>query len=108
MSNFNLTNDTIVAVVGAGTMGAGVAQDAAAAGHAVRVFWGASGQASAHIQLNDDRGGLLSQTDVNGTRQNALLYVPRAYHGPVFVQVVSIGYQGERVTQSTSLPAFSR
>lgn len=77
------------------------------AGHAVRVAWGASGQASAHVELFDDRGGTLSQTDVVGTRQSAVLYVPQSYHGAVTVQVVSVGALGERVTQSTSLPAFS-
>ena len=79
-----------------------------ASGHAVRVMWGASSQASAQVQLSDDRGGVLSQTDVSGQRQNVLLYVPRSYHGSVYVQVVSIGYQGERTTQSVTLPPFSR
>jgi len=77
-------------------------------GHAVRVVWGANGQASAHISLQDDKGSVLSETDVAGTRQNALLYVPRTYHGAVFVQVISQGALGERVTQSTQLPPFSR
>ncbi len=75
-------------------------------GHAIRVLWGASGQAQAHVQLQDDRGSVLSETDVPGGRYSAVLYVPRTYHGGVFVQVVSVGAQGERVTQSTSLPAF--
>ena len=76
-------------------------------GHAVRVLWGANGQASAHISLQDDRGSVLSATDVAGTRQSALLYVPRTYHGSVFIQVISQGALGERVTQSTQLPPFS-
>jgi hypothetical protein len=75
-------------------------------GHAIRVLWGANGQAQAHVQLQDDRGDVLSQTDVPGGRYSAVLYVPRSYRGGVFVQVVSVGAQGERVTQSTSLPAF--
>jgi hypothetical protein len=75
-------------------------------GHAVRVVWGANGQASAHITLQDDRGGVLSQTDVAGTRQSALLYVPRTYRGSIFVQVISQGALGERTTQSTTLPPF--
>ena len=79
-----------------------------ASGRAVRVLWGASSQASAEVQISDDRGGILSQTQVPGPRQNALLYVPRSYHGSVFVQVVSIGFRGERVTQSTSLPPYAR
>jgi hypothetical protein len=77
-------------------------------GHAVRVVWGANGQASAHVSLQDDKGSVLSETDVAGTRQSALLYVPRTYHGSVFVQVISQGALGERVTQSTQLPPFSR
>ena len=78
------------------------------AGRAVRVLWGANGQASAHVLLTNDSGGILSETDVPGSRQNALLYLPRSYHGSVFVQVVSVGALGERVTQSTSLAPFSR
>jgi hypothetical protein len=76
-------------------------------GHAVRVLWGANGQAAAHVELTDVSGDVLSSTDVPGGRYNAVLYVPRTYRGSVFVQVVSVGAQGERVTQSTSLPAFS-
>lgn len=77
-------------------------------GHAVRIVWGANGQASAHVALQDDKGSVLSETDVAGTRQTALLYVPRSYRGPVFVQVISQGASGERVTQSAQLPAYSR
>ena len=77
-------------------------------GHAVRVLWGAAGQASAVVQLSDDKGSVLSSTGVAGARQTAVLYVPRTYRGSVVVQVVSIGAQGERVTQSMSLPAFGR
>jgi len=87
---------------------AGIFARYGSSGHAVRVVWGASAQASAQVQLSDDRGSVLSQTDVPGQRQNALLYVPRTYHGSLFVQVVSIGYQGERTTQSVMLPPFSR
>ena len=70
-------------------------------------MWGANGQASATVELMDDRGGVLSQTDVPGIRQSAVLYVPRTYRGGVTVQVVSVGASGERVTQSMSLPACS-
>ncbi len=75
-------------------------------GRAVRVVWSASSQASANIQVLNDRGAVISTAGVSGPRQNALLYLPRSYHGPIYVQVVSVGYQGERVTQSTSLPPF--
>ena len=86
---------------------AGIYARYGSSGHAVRVMWGASSQASALVQLSDDRGSVLSQTDVPGQRQNALLYVPHTYHGSVYVQVVSIGYQGEKTTQSVMLPPFS-
>jgi len=76
-------------------------------GHAVRVLWGANGQAAAHVELTDERGDVLSSTDVPSGRYDAVLYVPRTYRGSVFIQVVSVGAQGERVTQSISLPAFA-
>jgi hypothetical protein len=77
-------------------------------GRAVGVRWGANGQSSATVQLSGDKGEILSQADVAGTRQSAVMYVPKTYRGSVFVQVISIGYHGERVTQSTSLPPYSR
>ncbi len=77
-------------------------------GRAVGVRWGANGQSSATVQLSGDKGEILSQADVAGTRQSAVMYVPKTYRGTVFVQVISIGYHGERVTQSTSLPPYSR
>jgi hypothetical protein len=85
---------------------AGISARYGPAGRNVRVLWAASSQASANIQLIDDRGTVISSAGISGPRQNALLYVPRSYHGPIYVQVVSMGYSGERVTQSTSLPPF--
>ncbi|HXM18182.1 MAG TPA: hypothetical protein VN934_05165 [Candidatus Tumulicola sp.] len=85
---------------------AGISARYGPAGRNVRVLWAASAQASANIQLIDDRGTVISSAGISGPRQNALLYVPRSYHGPIYVQVVSMGYSGERVTQSTSLPPF--
>lgn len=85
---------------------AGITARYGPAGRNVRVLWAASAQASANIQLIDDRGTVISSAGISGPRQNALLYVPRSYHGPIYVQVVSMGYSGERVTQSTSLPPF--
>jgi len=86
---------------------AGIYARYGASGHAVRVIWGASSQASAEVQLSDERGSVISHTTVAGTRQNALLYLPRSYYGSVYIQVVSIGYQGERVTQSSYLPPYA-
>jgi hypothetical protein len=75
-------------------------------GHAVRVLWSADEQASASVQLIDERGAIVSATTVRGNRQNALLYLPRRFHGPLTVQVSSVGRLGERVAQTTSLAAF--
>lgn len=75
-------------------------------GHAVRVLWSAADQASANVQLIDDRGTTVSSTSVRGSRQNAVLYLPRRFHGDLTVQVSSVGRGGERVATTTSLPAF--
>ena len=75
-------------------------------GHAVRVLWSAADQAAANVQLIDDRGTTVSSTYVHGGRQNAILYLPRRFHGDLTVQVSSIGRGGERVATTTSLPAF--
>lgn len=45
-----LTTDKIIAVIGAGTMGAGIAQVAAAGGHTVRLYDAADGAAAAGIK----------------------------------------------------------
>jgi hypothetical protein len=71
-------------------------------GRLVHVFWDSYAQAGADIQLLDDRNSILAETTV-GRRMAALLWVPRGYHGSVFVQVTAIGYNGERVESSTSL-----
>jgi hypothetical protein len=75
-------------------------------GHAVRVLWSANEQASASVQLIDERGAIVSATTVRGSRQNALLYLPRRFHGALTVQVSSVGRLGERVAQTTSLAPF--
>ena len=46
---FELNNDTVVFIVGAGIMGAGIAQVAAQAGHAVRLFDAREGAAAAAV-----------------------------------------------------------
>jgi len=75
-------------------------------GHAVRVLWSAAEQASASVALIDEHGTTVSSTFVHGSRQSALLYLPRRFHGFLTVQVSSVGRLGERVAQTTSLPAF--
>ncbi len=75
-------------------------------GHAVRVLWSAAEQASASVALIDEHGTTVSSTFVRGSRQSALLYLPRRFHGFLTVQVSSVGRLGERVAQTTSLPAF--
>jgi hypothetical protein len=75
-------------------------------GRVVRVLWSAADQASANVQLIDDRGTTVSQTFVRGARQNAILYLPRRFHGALTVQVSSVGRGGERVATTTSLPPF--
>jgi hypothetical protein len=75
-------------------------------GRAVRVYWNGSDQASAVVQLVDDRGATVNSVRVRGARQSALLYLPRGYRGALTVQVSSVGRLGERVAQTTSLPPF--
>jgi hypothetical protein len=77
-------------------------------GRAVRVLWSADAQASASVQLIDDRGTTVNTASVRGGRQSVLMYLPKGYRGGVTVQVSSIGKLGERVAQTTSLPAFGR
>jgi len=75
-------------------------------GRAVRVLWSSADQASASVQLIDDRGTIVSSTSVRGARQSAILYLPRRFHGGLTVQVSSVGRGGERVATTTSLPAY--
>jgi len=75
-------------------------------GRAVRVIWSSAEQASASVSLIDDRGATVNSVSVRGGRQSAILYLPRGYRGGLTVQVSSIGRLGERVAQTTSLPAF--
>lgn len=75
-------------------------------GRAVRVLWSSAEQASASVQLIDDKGATINSVSVRGGRQSVILYLPRGYRGPLTVQVSSIGKLGERVAQTTSLPGF--
>ena len=71
-------------------------------GRQVRVTWDSYAQARAHVQLLDARNVIVAETTV-GRRMGALLPLPRGYRGSVYVQVTAIGYDGERVVNSTSL-----
>jgi hypothetical protein len=71
-------------------------------GRQVHVFWDSYAQASADVQLLDDRNSILAETRV-GRRMAAMLFVPRGYRGSVYIQVTAIGYNGERVESSASL-----
>ena len=73
-------------------------------GRQVHVFWDSYAQARAQVQLLDARSVVVAQTTV-GRRMAALLSLPRGYRGSVYVQVTAIGYDGERVVNSTSLSA---
>ncbi len=75
-------------------------------GRVVRVLWSAAEQASATVALIDEHGTTVSSTFVHGSRQSAVLYLPRRFHGFLTVQVSSVGRLGERVAQTTSLSAF--
>jgi hypothetical protein len=71
-------------------------------GRQVRVTWDSYAQARAHVQVLDARNVIVAETTV-GRRMGALLALPRGYRGSVYVQVTAIGYDGERVVNSTSL-----
>lgn len=71
-------------------------------GRVVHVYWDSYAQARAEIQLLDARNTLIAQTTV-GRRMAAVLSLPRGYRGSVYAQVTAIGYDGERVVNSTSL-----
>lgn len=72
--NISLDASTPVAVMGAGSMGAGIAQVAAQAGHAVRLFdlqAGAAARALAHIA--DDLAGAVQRGKLAATERDATL-----------------------------------
>jgi hypothetical protein len=70
------------------------------------VNWTSSGQALAQIQLTNATGRLIGARLVRGGAQSSLLFLPRGYRGPVYVQLVAIGRRGDRVTESTQLGGF--
>jgi len=80
----------------------GVGAEYARGGRQVHVFWDSYAQAKADVQVLDSRNVIVAETMV-GRRMAALLNLPRGYRGSVYVQVTAIGYDGERVVNSTSL-----
>jgi hypothetical protein len=80
----------------------GVGAEYARSGRQVHVFWDSYAQARADVQVLDSRNVIVAETTV-GRRMAALLNLPRGYRGSVYVQVTAIGYDGERVVNSTSL-----
>ena len=66
------------------------------------MFWDSYAQAKADIQVLDARNVIVAQTTV-GRRMAAVLPLPRGYRGSLYVQVTAMGYDGERVVDSTAL-----
>jgi hypothetical protein len=80
----------------------GVGAEYARGGRQVHVYWDSYAQAKADVQVLDSHNAIVAETTV-GRRMAALLNLPRGYRGSVYVQVTAIGYDGERVVNSTSL-----
>jgi hypothetical protein len=75
----------------------------ASGGRAVKVAWSGSAQAGATVQVLDFTGKIIASRDVRGDRSSTTIRLPRGYRGSVSVQVIALGYHGERVVQSASL-----
>jgi hypothetical protein len=71
-------------------------------GRQVRVSWDSYAQVTADVQLLDDRSTIVAETTV-GRREAALVWLPRGYRGTLYIQVTAVGFNGERVVDSTSL-----
>jgi hypothetical protein len=74
-------------------------------GRMVHVTWDSYAQSSADIQVLNASNTLLAETTV-GRREASTLWLPRGYRGTLYVQVTAIGYNGERVESSTTLPGY--
>jgi hypothetical protein len=75
----------------------------ASGGRAVAVTWYVQSQDHAYIHVLNDRSVIIAESTVPGSRSHAIIRLPRGYHGGVSVEVIAIGYHGERVVQSASL-----
>ena len=75
----------------------------ASGGRAVAITWYVQAQDHALIHVLNDQSVIIAQSTVPGTRSHAVIRLPRGYHGGVSVEVIAIGYHGERVVQSASL-----
>ena len=74
-----------------------------AGGRAVSVTWYVDAQARALVHLLNDRSVIIGQASVAGARSHAVIRLPHGYNRGVSVEVIAIGYHGERVVQSAYL-----
>ena len=71
---YSLDKDTLVAVIGAGSMGSGIAQLAAQSGHAVRLFDMQPGAAARALQrIGDDLAGAVKKGRIDEAERGAVL-----------------------------------
>ncbi len=75
----------------------------AAGGRAIAIRWYVQAQDHAVVHVLNERSKIIAQSSIPGNRSHALVNLPRGYHGGVSVEVIAIGYHGERVVQSASL-----
>jgi hypothetical protein len=71
-------------------------------GRVVHVTWDSTAQASADVQLLDSRSVIVAEKHLSGPATSASVTLPPRFHGAIFVDVIAIGYHGERVVQSGS------
>lgn len=75
----------------------------ASGGRAVEIHWYVQAQDHAVVHVLNQRSKIIAQSSIAGDRSHALVNLPRGYNGGVNVEVIAIGYHGERVVQSASL-----
>ena len=74
MPYYTLNTSTTVAVIGAGSMGAGIAQLAAQSGHAVRLFDAQAGAADSGLKrIAADLDGAVKRGKLDGPSRDAVL-----------------------------------
>ena len=90
---FELRSDTTVFVVGAGIMGAGIAQVAAQAGHRVRLYDTRDGAAQAACaKLAATLDGLAAKGKLEGAQANQMIKLMEALEDHDDVQKVSANF----------------
>lgn len=72
-------------------------------GRAVAVRWYVQGQDHALVHVLNDRSVIVAQSSVPGNRSHTIVRLPLGYHGGLSVEVIAIGFHGERVVQSAYL-----